>query len=225
MTKLKLYITFIASLSIYACSRGEQKNSYPNISQDIPNYSKEDSIRIKNYLLPLSLNWQIDSIAYGVRDKSGVWNMIKDTTISTSWIKKIYYSLDDMQGISVRKEVLMSKNDSEIIEEIDFYRRYVDDSSKHIGLFISMDYKRNNLSSMLDTFDYEKQKTIRFEEDKLKRKREAEAKYVQENELEICGTAEVEDFFSRYSSYHNIHYIDTGNIKEVLNKNFVFEEK
>jgi hypothetical protein len=186
-------------------------------------YSKKDSLRIKKGLLPLRYNWRKDSIIYGVRDKFGTWTKIKDDSSILPVIKKIYYSLNHEKGLLLRKELQTSMNDSVIFEETDFYSRYIDDSSKRIGLNYSIDYERNYRSCMLDTFDYKKQKNLALEDERLKQKRETDEKFAKENSLRVDGTAMVEEFFSRLQFYHKIHSIDTCNAKEVINKIFIFE--
>ncbi|MGV8830311.1 MAG: hypothetical protein ACWA6U_18540, partial [Breznakibacter sp.] len=108
--------------------------------------------------------------------------------------------------------------------ETDFYRQFIDDGSKHVGLFYSIDYNKIQRTCMLDTFDYVKYKQL-IQEDKLsQQKREFEKKFAKENGLVVDGTAEFEQFLKRLQTYHKIHSIDTGDVKEIINRIFDYDK-
>lgn len=222
MPKLKLLCCIIASSFLLFCSFLEPKDKYWSSSTIIFSYSKEDSLRIENDLLPFDLNWRLDSINLGTKDQFDFWQSETDhpNIKNLPIVKKYFYSLDYGQDFVIKKEIQIKSIDSTIIEEGDFYRRYIKDSTMEVGLFIILKYENMKRISMIDTLDYVKRDSINLIEKKLAAEREEQEKSARLNGYYLRSAGLDRDFFTRYYSYKKTYYLDSIHLKAALKQNF-----
>jgi hypothetical protein len=116
-------------------------------------FSKEDSSRISLGLLPLKIEWILDTTEYGLRDSiTHIWNELQDTNQTNSFLTKKEWKFVNSGGIIIIKTI-ETDNIGIINSETDIYRKSICDSSMIVELCISYDYNNNEYTCLIDTID------------------------------------------------------------------------